>query len=290
MKEKFKPIDKKDLPKLIGLVVLAVVAFVFALFHLAPTTSASSARPKTAAAAGTIGTGTAAKTATRGKGDKTAAAADTTFFADDIAVLTSGKDPFVPNGPAAALDLAAAATAAAAKPAPPAKPAAGETAPAVPLVREITPPATVAPPRFSGSSDPSVRAGAKSAPGSAAVAGAKPVPVLPPPPIPPAYVVTGVVRGQNPDGSDNIAVLRGGAAGTAAPVATSTMPAVPATTPGTASAPAAAPTTERRFVRTGDTVGNGFVVVAVRRDGVTLAHRGDKSRVTLTLGENSRAK
>ncbi len=29
MKERFKPLDKKDLPKLIGLVVLAVIAFVF---------------------------------------------------------------------------------------------------------------------------------------------------------------------------------------------------------------------------------------------------------------------
>ncbi len=261
MKEKFKPLDKKDLPKLIGLVALAVGAFVFALFQLAPTTSASSAKPKTAATA--RATGTAAKTAAAGGGDKTAAT-DTTFVADDIAVLTSGKDPFVPNGPAAALDATTTA-AAAAKAAPAAKPAPD----AAPVVREITPPRSpqsepspVAPPHFNGSPDVTV------------VAKTAPAAILPPP-VPPAYVVTGVVRGQNPDGSDNIAILRGGNGGNASGPA------------------AAAPPTERRFVRTGDAVGNGFVVVAVRRDGVTLAHgssSGDKSRVTLTLGDNSRAK
>ena len=101
-----------------------------------------------------------------------------------------------------------------------------------------------------------------------------------------------MVRGQNPDGSDNIAILRGGGGGASA---SSSSPSVAATPPGSApaeTAAAAAPTTtiERRFVRAGDAVGNGFLVVAVRRDGVTLAHSGSKSRVTLTLGDNSRAK
>lgn len=269
MKEKFKPIDKKDLPKLIGLVVLAVVAFIFALIQLAPTTSASSAKPKAAATAGTKGGGGAAKTAAS-SGDKTATA--TTFVADDIAVLTSGKDPFVPNGPAAALD--AAATAAAAKPSPAAKPAPA----AMPVVvRESTPPRL--PVREPASILPSRSNDSANAAAATAVAKPAPAPVLPPP-VPPAYIVTGVVRGQNPDGSDNVAVLRGGAA-------TGTEPAG-AVAPATAAVTAAA--TERRFVRVGDAVGNGFVVVAVRRDGVTLEHSGDKSRVTLMLGEDSRAK
>lgn len=276
MREKFKPIDKKDLPKLIGLVVLAVGAFVFALIQLAPTTSASSAKPKPAPA-GTTGSPAAAATA---KGDKPDAASDATFVADDIAILTSGKDPFVPNGPAAVtLDP----TVAAPKAAPAAKPVSAPSENAAPVVREITPPAPVLPSRFGGR--------AADAESEAVAKPAMPAPVLPPP-APPAYVVTGVVRGQNPDGSDNIAILRGGGASASSSSGPSVAAATPGSAPAETAAAAAAPTTtsERRFVRAGDAVGNGFLVVAVRRDGVTLAHSGSKSRVTLTLGDNSRAK
>ncbi len=67
----------------------------------------------------------------------------------------------------------------------------------------------------------------------------------PPPPPVPDYVVTGVVRDETPDAcSGKVAILRGGDG-----------------------------SGERRFVRCGDPVGNGFKVIAVRTDGVELAER-----------------
>jgi hypothetical protein len=283
MKEKFKPINKKDLPKLIGLVVLAVGAFVFALIQLAPITSASSPPAKAKTAAGESGSGvtasSAASAATPGKKNSESASDETTFVAGDIAILTSGKDPFVPNGPAALEDASKAA-----------KPPVVPTTPAVPVEQK---PTTVAIATSRETTEQKLQAPERTAHDESEKT-TPAEPKMPPAPVPPAYIVTGVVRGQNPDGSDNVAILRGAggssspavAAATAAPLVAGAPPALTAAAETAATGEAGS---DRRFVRVGDMVGNGFVVVAVRRDGVTIAC-GERSRVTLMLGENSRAK
>jgi len=106
-------------------------------------------------------------------------------------------------------------------------------------------------------------------PGPAPVA-----PVVMPPPAPPAYTVTGVVVADrdNP-GAAPIAVLRGGAG--AGDTGNGKLASTPTMT-------ASSNTSERRFVTIGDPVGNGFVVAAVRADGVDL--RSGKRLVTLKIG------
>ena len=84
-----------------------------------------------------------------------------------------------------------------------------------------------------------------------------------PPPPPPALTVTGIVISVPQPGlptAESVAVMRGaGSAGV----------------------------DERRFVRAGDSVGNGFVVAHVRRDSVVIKStaKGDNRRIVLHLGE-----
>ena len=85
--------------------------------------------------------------------------------------------------------------------------------------------------------------------------------VLPPPP-PPALMVTGIVVSVPQPGlptAASVAVMRG----------------------------AGGANDERRFVRAGDFVGNGFVVAQVRRDSVVIKSttKGDNRRIVLHLGE-----
>ena len=89
---------------------------------------------------------------------------------------------------------------------------------------------------------------------------------LPPPP-PPALMVTGIVIGVPQPGvptAASVAIIRGAGTGSGE---------------------------ERRFVRAGDSVGNGFVVAHVRRDSVVIksSTKGDNRRVTLHLGEKPAA-
>ena len=248
-----KKLDKKDLPKLVVLVILSVCLFGFSIvqFTATPTKAASPARADAQPAAAVAqGEGAAAE---QGQDAKTPDALSDAFNVADIAILTSGKDPFVPNGPAAPR-----------------------------AVEDRTVPApSVAPPGSAGGDD---REGALRSlmglpagnPGAVGAAASRPpqwmgprelsrkqaagwfsrvtAPVVLPPPPPPAFTVTGVVRGDR-----NVAILRGGPDGD-----------------------------ERRFVRAGDLIGNGFKVIAVRADGVEI-QSGDR-RVTLKLGGDSLAK
>jgi len=158
---------------------------------------------------------------------------------------TGGKDPFQPSGRFA--------------------PATPTPTPAPPRVAIATP----LPAPKATSSGPIFTQLTSLGPGPAPVA-----PVVMPPPAPPAYTVTGVVVADrdNP-GAAPIAVLRGGAgagdAGNGKLASTPTMTA-------------SSNTSERRFVTIGDPVGNGFVVAAVRADGVDL--RSGKRLVTLKIG------
>jgi hypothetical protein len=258
-----KPIDKKDRPKLVMLGVLSAGAFGFAVtqFTATPTTNAGT-RPAAAKAAAAAASG---QPAPDGGTSAPAAADGTSPGVSDIRLVTSGKNPFVPNGPAAVKKVAAAII--------------SESRPDVGTPRDS------AAPRHdvsdAGTRGAAALLGSLPGPGSAPGGGVTPPPWLPPavaavtgagsglvsaaggasaampvapaPAPPPDYVVTGIVRG---DG-DDVAILRGGSGD------------------------------ERRFVRAGDPLGNDFVVKAVRADGVEIA-RGER-RIVLKLGEKSRA-
>jgi hypothetical protein len=250
---KMKQIDKKEMPKLVVLAVLALGVFGFALMQLTGTTTKAATKPPTTteAAAGTPSAPATTATAAVPTGTP---AAQPAVGADgapaDVAMLTSGKDPFVPNGPAAPHDPAA-------PPVPSAPPTLVAAGPK-PDARNMMGLASLQPggqPKIWGA--PLVPApvtaggpGGLRGPGPETAAN-----VVPPAPLaPPAYTVTGVVRGD-----EDIAILRSGAGDG-----------------------------ERRFVRPGDPVGNGFKVIAVHADGVEIGS-GDR-RVTLKLGGDSRAK
>jgi hypothetical protein len=268
-----KKIDPKDKPKLVALVVVAVCVFGYAVMQFtagAPTTNAASGGDA-AAAKSASGADTPATTAAAAGGNNAANPASaggaagtavSTFDVADIAILTAGKDPFVPNGPAAPHDPAAAAPA----------PAAPTVAVAAATVAAPRPPAAdlsglmslPTPEAFrrrrrDGGVPPAFAGAAAALPAATPAAAVAPAVVAPPPV--PDYTVTGVVRDESPDFcGGKVAILRGGPGGE-----------------------------ERRFVRCGDSVGNGFKVVAVRKDGVDI-ESGDRRRVTLTLGGGSRAK
>ena len=268
-----KKLDKKDQPKLIALIVLSLGAFVFALMQLAPSTKASSKPTGAAAKDGGAATGAGrqagAASGAGAAGTSTAGSAPTTFDAGDIAILTSGKDPFVPNGTAAApADGGSSTTAAPSAPAKKSSPAPSVAVTSAgsrqgPKIEEMF---GGRPPRGGGD-----------APASGPVPTVPAPPVAPPPP-PPALVVTGIVRGLGNEqgGTDDVAILRGSSGG--------------ATSSDGKDAPAGGDIVgeQRLFVRVGDAVGNGFTVVAVHRDGVEIA--SGRRRIILKLGEDSRAK
>ena len=236
-----KKLDKKDMPKLIALVVLSLGVFVFALMQAMPKTSAGS-KP-----AGSQGSATATGTAATAPVENPATVPVETpgeYNVADIEILTGGKDPFVPNGPAAPVVPGQVSTPQPAdKPAPVAK-------------SEPSGPTSDTPPVSGRQSAQFARPPVNEPQQPVAVAPVV-VPLLPPP----AFVVTGVVRGEQED----IVILRGGGNGSGSGDAV-----------------------ERRFVRVGDSVGNGFVVSAIFRDGVEI--RSGNRRVTLKLGGDSRAK
>jgi hypothetical protein len=147
-----------------------------------------------------------------------------TFDVSDIAILTSGKDPFIPNGPAAPQDPTAVAAAAAARQqaaAAAAAAAARQQAVAAAgrgpadlggLIRLPRPgfSAAAAPPNFAAPAAP-VLVAAAPAPAPAAV---RVAPAPAPLPEPPTYTVTGLVRDESPDAcGGKVAILRGGATG-----------------------------------------------------------------------------
>jgi len=229
-----KQIDKKDLPKLILLVVLTVVVFGYAAFAIVkPAQTNAATRP---AGSQDDLTGTAGQIPAA----VTQEAADT-----GMAIPTVGKDPFIPNGPAAIEpDPAGSGPVPYVAPLPqvPSLPSSGRRGMAG------------GPPNWTGPrSSYGVNPLPLPAPAGYGQGGpVAPVPVEPPPA--PEYSVTGIVRGEM-----DVAILRGGAGGE-----------------------------ERRFVRVGDPVGNGFVVAAIQADGVVIKS-GDR-RILLKLGDDSRAK
>lgn len=225
-------IEKKDQPKLIVVAVLFVGALVYCVVQMtaAPTTQAASksaGAPAGDAAGGASGTATPV--------GALAAAADPAaeaFEADRFAQMSGGKDPFVPNGPAAAKNTTA----------PP--PVAGRVRVAA------TPPA---PPLDWLGKPGKIPAAPPDSWGGEGAAGPDAPPVPPTPVAVPAprYEVTGIVRGEV-----TVAILRSGE--------------------------------ERRFVRAGDSVGNGFTVTGIGADGVEI--QSGERRVTLKLGGDSREK
>ncbi len=109
--------------------------------------------------------------------------------------------------------------------------------------------------------------GSRSVPTSTYVPTAATAVVTLPPPPPPAVMVSGIVLGVSEPGNPSngsIAMLRSG----------------DMTTGGGAAASAGA--AERRFVRVGDNVGNGFVVAQIHSDYVII--KSGKRRFTLYLG------
>ena len=101
-----KPIDKKDMPKLIALIAVAVIAFGYGVFTFM---SGSSAKPPAPAASPSPKPGEVG-------GAALASVNDGTWHPDAIVILpTSGRDPFMPDG--------ATAPKATPSPAPPATPA-----------------------------------------------------------------------------------------------------------------------------------------------------------------------
>ena len=237
-----KKIDKKELPKLIALVVLSAGVFGFAAtqFMAPPKTNAGTpAQSGKGAASSDAAVQPPAGQDAEGAGDPSE------FHVQDLAIVTTGKDPFVPNGPAAPPEPKVPAAMA------PVRVAAAAPAPAAPM--PPLPTSMGGPPPFPA---PGVQVQEVRRPQPALAVR----PVVPAPLPPPSYTVTGVVRDETPDAcSGKVAILRGGAGNE-----------------------------ERRFVRCGDPVGNGFRVIAVHRDSVEI-ESGDR-RVILTLGGQSRAK
>lgn len=238
-----KKLDKKDLPKLVALVVLSLCLFGFALSQFVATPTTNAATKQAVPAAGGAAPGTPATALAKPE----VSLVENAFRLSDITVMTSGKDPFVPNGPAAPRPLGAegASRVVTTAPAPAPAPAAPE-----PELRNLmglpsAPPSAGGPPNW---------AGPRGAEGELAPMGKAVAPVVPPIDTTPQYVVTGIVRGDT-----NVAILRGGPGGE-----------------------------ERRFVRSGDSVGDGWKVAAVRSNGVEI-YSGSR-RITLRLGGDSRAK
>jgi hypothetical protein len=237
-----KKIDKKELPKLIALVVLSAGVFGYAAmqFMAPPKTSAGTPAKSANGAASDAGQPQAGQEDAEGAGGDASE-----FHVQDLAIVTTGKDPFVPNGPAAPRDPNAPPPPAAPAPAPPVQVAVAAPAPGPMPALPVT--GMGGPPPF-----PALGMQVQEVPRPQPGAAVRPV-VLPPPP-PPSYTVTGVVRDETPDAcSGKVAILRGGE--------------------GNA---------ERRFVKCGDSVGNGFTVIAVRQDGVEI--ESGSRRVTLKLG------
>ena len=84
-----KPIDKKDMPKLIALIAVAVIAFGFGIFTFM---SGSGAKPPAPAPSPSAKPGSPGAVAAEG-------ADDGTWHPDALVILpTGGRDPFMPDG------------------------------------------------------------------------------------------------------------------------------------------------------------------------------------------------
>lgn len=246
-----KSLDKKDLPKLIAMIVVAIGLFAYAIVQFSAASNTGTARAADATKKQGDSTVGAKPDQTGQVGSAVTAAEDETgqtgmpWDPRLIGFPSGGRDPFTPTGVAAEKDTEAPqpriAPSVAAVPAPtgPDGPNAdGRFAQLLGLNR-------MNPGRSGLPSDASRPSGATGAM------------VLPPPP-PPAFIVTGVVMGDSNAGDNrNIAILRG------------------------ASGPGGE---DRRFVTVGDEVGNGFVVAAVHDMGVDLKERNGSRHVTLKLG------
>ncbi len=236
-----KQVDKKDMPKLIALIIFALGLFVFAGIQILAPQSAPAApvvaengKPGEAA---TPSTPLAAPTITP---------AATVADLANVTLMETGPDPFLPSGPAAPVDPNAVA------PLAPIVPI-GVSAPvrnANNLERLLgLKNKTGRPDGFAGVMD-SINNG----PGGAAGVAVTPF-VLPTAP-PPAYVLTGVVtsEGAGRYSRNSVAILRGGAGETA----------------------------ERRFVKIGDEIGNGYRVVAIFASGIDI--KSGSRTITLNMG------
>jgi hypothetical protein len=242
-----KPSNNKEQQKILLVVALAVAMVAVVGYNLfgtqgsaAPAAPAPSGSPSPGAAAAA----TASSSATPG-GPASPGAPTKASIIDfsTIPMVTSGRDPFVPNGPAAATN----------QPAPtpsrppsiyiPQVPQKGEIGKGLAGAMRLGNPGGAADDAGGGSGFPSAP---------------KQEPVRLPDPVPPAYVVTGVVLGDK--GGRDVAILRGGASGQ----------------------------DERKFVTVGEDVGNGFYVAAIQANGIVLKSRAKATLnpVNLTLGRS----
>lgn len=252
-----KPIDKKDLPKLIAMIVLSVALAGYTLLTVVAPSKAKTPgkKPESAETIALAASATSsAAAAAQAAGDPAALG----LKGPSIGLLTAGKDPFVPNGSAAAdksavtlapkppLPPSSSIATVAEKPAPSAAAAAGRLERLLGLPGSY-PRSGLPPGGWSGLQGENANPGNGSA--AATVAAAPVAPMAVPPP---AFTVTGVVLGADA-GTKSIAILRGGEGN------------------------------ERRFVAVGDPVGNGFVVAAVHAAGVDI--KSGSRRVTMKIGK-----
>lgn len=274
-----KSIDKKDMPKMVALSVLAVglfggVAYQFLAYPTPHQQAPADATGKVAgagnaapAAPGVLATGAVpGATGTAGAADPAAVA---TFDPATLGPPTGGKDPFLPLS--TSTKLAAAPPPKIVSPvATPSMEAPKTDGLPIPIARALgkpTGPITFdATPKIEGLTSPlaGINHGA---------AGVQAVEVPPPPP--PPYTVTGIVMGDRSIGDGrSVAILRTSGPGGSAPA-----------TPGASTESGA----ERRFVSVGDPVGNGFIVAAVRPDSVDLKSGSRRVTLKLGMGNNNRA-
>jgi|GEM_PF-1188289 hypothetical protein len=183
-----KPIDKKDMPKLVALIIVAVGVFGFVLKGLMFPGDAVSSPPPAAGASPAAGTPAA--------GQATAGSAESAPLSDAydptaVPFVSSGRDPFVPNGQAASTLAVAAPTPTPAPsvtplPGPVAKPTKEKLGGILAQLQGNNGPISDVPPAPSGGS---VEA------------------ITPPDPPAPDFQVTGVVLGEG--GTRSVAILRG---------------------------------------------------------------------------------
>jgi len=235
-----KQIDKKDMPKLIALIALALGLFGFAAFQFllpqaAPAAPAVAAKTDKAPIVSPV------------VGPAPGAAATIADLAT-VTLMETGRDPFLPSGPAAPKDPFALAPVAPA----PVLPIAGSAA--VNKANNLE--------RLIGLANKGARPGGladvmnqmNNGPGGAAGSAVAPF-VLPAAP-PPAYTLTGVVtsEGAGRFSRQSVAILRGGAG----------------------------EMSERRFVKIGDEIGNGYRVTAIFAGGIDI--KSGSRTITLNMG------
>jgi len=189
-----KPVDKKDLPKLIALIVLAAGVFGFFVMQMAAPPPAASKAPTTAASGATspgkAAADNTATTAKAGEANEEGVEAASAYDPTRVVFSPAGRDPFMPNG-AAAVAMASTGRVAV-KPSAPITGGVSGSFPRLPgVIDRIVNPRPVPP--------------VPAPPVTPVPQPAGPVEI--PAPAAPEFDVTGVVLGEG--GSRSVAILRG---------------------------------------------------------------------------------